>query len=170
MKWLKLTFYFCLLIYAHLSAAQTCNPSIIAEAPDSRYTANENGTVVDKKTALIWMRCALGQTWNNGICTDSPQGYNWQSALQNAESVVFAGESDWRLPNQKELQTLVESRCYSPAINLTAFPNATSELFWSSSPIANSSGDVWFIYFSTGHSYWGSKDNNYYVRLVRGGQ
>ena len=170
MKRFKLSLYFCLLIHADLTVAQTCNPNIIADAPDSRYTVNADGSVIDKKTALTWMGCALGQTWNNGVCTGSAQSYTWQSALQAAESAVFAGKNDWRLPNQKELQSLVEIRCYDPAINLMAFPNATSDLFWSSSPIANSSGDIWFVYFEDGHDYWSPKNSNYYVRLVRSGE
>ncbi|TAN64867.1 MAG: DUF1566 domain-containing protein [Methylobacter sp.] len=170
MKRLKLSLYFCLLIHAQVSVAQTCNPHIIADAPDSRYTVNADGTVLDNKTVLTWMRCSLGQTWHNGVCTGSAQPYNWPSALQSAESAVFAGKNDWRLPNLKELQSLVESRCYDPAINLTAFPNATGDSFWSSSPIANYNIYAWIVYFHYGNDYWGAKNHNLYVRLVRSGQ
>ena len=170
MKRLKLSLYFCLLIHAQVSVAQTCNPNIITDAPDSRYIANADGTVVDKKTALIWMRCALGQTWDNGTCTGFAQPYTWQSALQSAESAVFAGLNDWRLPNQKELQSLVESRCSNPAINLTVFPNATGDFFWSSSPVAHYSDGAWVVYFSLGYGNWGYKHDGGYVRLVRSEQ
>ncbi len=170
MKQFKLGLYFCLLIHAPLSVAQGCNPNMNADAPDSRYTVNANGTVVDKKTALTWMRCALGQAWNNNSCTGSAQPYNWQNALQAAGITVFSGKSDWRLPNIKELQSLVESRCYDPAINLTAFPNATSDSFWSSSPVANDSNYARLVYFSFGYGSWYFKDNGSYVRLVRSGQ
>ncbi len=170
MKRFKPALYFCLLIHAHLSVAQTCNPHIIADAPDNRYSMNANGTVLDKKTALTWMRCALGQTWNKGVCTGSAQSHNWQSALENAKNTEFAGKNNWRLPNQKELQSLVESRCYDPAINLTAFPNAVSDLFWSSSPVAYLSSSAWLVYFGYGYGAWYHKDGVYYVRLVRNGQ
>ena len=170
MKRLKLSLYFCLLIHAQVSVAQTCNPHIIANAPYSRYTVNADGTVVDKKTALTWMRCALGQTWDNGACTGFAQPYTWQSALQSAESAVFAGLNDWRLPNQKELQSLVESRCYDPAINLTVFPNVTGDYFWSSSPVAGDSNYAWLVDFNHGSDRWHSKVSTYYVRLVRSGQ
>lgn len=169
MKQLKLSVYLCLLIHAELSFAQTCNPNIIADAPDSRYTANTNGTVVDKKTGLTWMRCALGQAWRNNSCIGSVNGYKWQDALQTAESTMFAGLNDWRLPNIKELQSLVENRCYEPAINLTAFPNATSDWFWSSSPNAISGSNAWTVDFDAGDDWGGLLMGDSAVRLVRGG-
>jgi hypothetical protein len=160
----------CLLSYAGSGFAQVCNPNIIANAPDSRYTLNTNGTVLDKKTNLTWMRCTLGQTWSNNTCTGSAQGYSWQGALQIADSTAFAGFSDWRLPNQKELQSLVENRCYDPAINLTAFPATPSSWAWSSSPYAGSSDGAWVVCFSNGYGSNDGKYYGYFVRLVRGGQ
>lgn len=168
MKRLKLALYLGLLIHASLTLAQTCNPNIIADAPDSRYTMKMNGTALDKKTALTWMRCTLGQTWRNGVCTGSAQRYDWRSALQHAESMAFAGKKDWRLPNQKELQSLVENRCYDPAINLTAFPHSNAAWYWSSSSASNH--NAWSIDFGDSYTDGDGKGNHHYVRLVRNGQ
>ncbi|MFI3157168.1 MAG: DUF1566 domain-containing protein [Methylococcaceae bacterium] len=170
MKPLKLALYFCILVHADLSFAQFCNYNIGADAPDSRYTTNANGVVIDKKTGLTWMRCALGQIWNNATCTGSGQSYHWQDALQAAENTVFAGFDDWRLPTQKELQSIIENRCNEPAINLTAFPNATSDRFWSSSFYTGYTGYAWIADFDNGYGYSGNygESGNYAVRLVRG--
>lgn len=172
MRPLKLSLYFSLFIHASLTLAQTCSPNIIADAPNSRYIMNANGTVLDKKTALTWMRCALGRTWHNGGCTGSAQDYDWRSALVAAKSTAFAGKKDWRLPNQKELQSLIENRCHDPAINRTAFPNSndTYAWYWSSSPVAGDSVGAWLIDFSYGRDGWGNKNDGHYVRLVRRGQ
>ena len=172
MKRLKLTVCLCLLIPTQFSFAQTCNPAIIADAPNSRYTMNANGTVVDKNTALIWMRCALGQTWENNICVGSAQSYYWPDALQAAESTVFAGKNDWRLPNIKELQSLIESRCYNPPINLTAFPNETGDgSYWTSSPVAGTGYGAWVVlFYSEGANRPRSMYYDNLVRLVRSGQ
>jgi hypothetical protein len=170
MKKLTLTLLLLSFTYTGLSLAQTCNPAVTADAPNSRYALNANGTALDKKTGLTWMRCALGQTWSAGSCTGTSQTYNWQTALQTAESTVFAGKSDWRLPNQKELQSLVERRCYGPAINLTAFPNAKSGWAWSSSPYASYSDFAWVVNFSYGNGSGVGKYGSLAVRLVRGGQ
>ena len=172
MKPLKPSLYFCLLLHANLSFAQICNDNVIADAPDRRYSMNANGVVLDKETGLTWMRCALGQTWNNTTCTGSGQSYHWQDAQQNAESAVFAGLNDWRLPNQKELQSIIENRCNEPTINLTAFPNASSDRFWSSSPYPGYTGYAWIVNFDNGYGYTGNygESGSYAVRLVRGAE
>ncbi len=169
MKPLKLTLYFCLLIHADLGFGQRCNYNFIADAPDKRYIVDKNGTVVDKITGLIWMRCALGQTWNNTICTGSAEKYIWEDVLLTVKSIKFAGFNDWRLPNQKELQSLIESRCDDPSINVKAFPNASDELFWSSSPY-ESTGYAWIANFSNGYGYTGNYNgtSSYAIRLLRG--
>jgi Protein of unknown function (DUF1566) len=170
----KLTLILLLLsfTYTELSVAQTCHPAVTADAPNSRYIVNANGTALDKKTGLIWMRCVLGQTWGGGNCigAGASQNYDWQTALQTAESTVFAGKSDWRLPNQNELQSLVENRCYSPAINLIVFPNAQSDFVWSSSSAVGYSYDAWIVDFYYGRNSNSYKGKSYSVRLVRGGQ
>ena len=170
MKKLTVTFLFLSSVYTGLSIAQSCNGAITAEAPDSRYTLSASGTALDKKTGLTWMRCNLGQVWDGVTCTGTAQPYTWQTALQIAQSTVFAEQSDWRLPNQKELQSLVENRCYAPAINLTAFPNGASGWAWSSSPSASSSSYAWVVGFGNGYDSYGNKGSSNAVRLVRGGQ
>ncbi len=96
--------------------------------------------------------------------------FTWQAALQHAEAQVFAGSSLWRLPNKNELASLVEQRCYNPAINSRFFPNTPSSPFWSSSPDANYSYNAWYVYFNFGYVDSNIKLNQLYVRLVRGGQ
>jgi hypothetical protein len=160
---------FLILALAQTVNAQTCNTAIVADAPNSRYQITTS-TVLDKQTGLVWMRCAVGQTWNGTGCTGLPTYMSWQTALQTAESTAFAGKSDWRLPNQKELQSLVESRCYAPAINTAIFAGATTDGFWSSSPYAYYSSNAWFVNFNYGDGYGSSENNNYAVRLVRAGQ
>lgn len=152
-------------------AAQTCRDDIRATAPDSRYQDNGNGTVTDRATGLIWKQCAEG-LGGAGCTTGSAQSFTWQAALQHAEAAVFAGSSLWRLPNKNELASLVERRCFEPAINATFFPNTPSSEFWSSSPDAYvySEHRAWFVGFDDGDVNDGSKRGTLYVRLVRGGQ
>ncbi len=149
--------------------AQTCRDDIPATAPDSRFRDNGDGTVTDVATGLIWKQCAEGLS-DTDCATGSASRFTWREALQHAAGHVFAGSGLWRLPNKNELASLVERRCYSPAINGRFFPGTPSSWFWSSSPTAGYSGGAWRVGFSNGNVYGYSKGYRRYVRLVRGGQ
>lgn len=161
-------------------AAQTCNPAIPLQKPNSIYVDNGNGTVTDKTTGLIWQKCSVGQAYNqsgSGGCTDPSDlatlEFNWQEALAAAKSAnqsSLLGFSDWRLPSVAELRTLVEKACYSPAINLTVFPNTADAVYWSASPDAYGNSYAWSVSFSLGYESYLNKINDFHVRLVRGGQ
>ena len=64
---------------------------------------------------------------------DSGKGLDWESALAYCENLEFAGHDDWKLPNVKELQTLVDYSGVYPAIDGNLF-NITDEdsYFWTS--------------------------------------
>jgi hypothetical protein len=74
------------------------------------FVGNGNGTVTDRSTGLMWMQ------------SDSGRGMAWRQALAYAENLDFAGYRDWRLPNAKKLQSIVDysrspDNTDSPAIN-----------------------------------------------------
>jgi hypothetical protein len=149
--------------------AQSCEDHIAATAPDSRYLDHGDGAVSDEQTGLMWKRCSEGQ--GGADCgAGSATGYTWSEALQQAEASTAAGYDDWRLPNIKELASLVEMRCYDPAININYFPNTESAHYWSSSPYAGYSGSAWNVGFGSGSGGGNGKGNRLAVRLVRGRQ
>ena len=131
-----------------------------------RFSYSSDGSeVTDNTTGLVWRRCAEGMTWNGSICTVSASTYTHEGALLRAQT-----QTGWRLPNVKELSSLVDrSRSY-PAIDPTAFPNTPSDIFWTSPPYVGSSSYAWHVYFNSGGVYGSGGDRNdgyYYVRLVR---
>jgi hypothetical protein len=70
---------------------------------------NGDGTISDEATGLMWMEEDSG-TLAAGARGDGTM--NWEEALAWSESLEHAGYSDWRLPNAKELQSIVDySRC-----------------------------------------------------------
>lgn len=148
--------------------AQTCNDSITKTAPDSRYEVLAGGSEVkDSQTGLIWQRCTLGQTWDGTTCSGTASTHNWSQALSQAKNLG----NGYRLPNIKELISLVEEACYSPAINESIFPNSQSGGYWSASPraytfVENGNG-VDAIGFRTGSTGYNLKNNSLYVRAVR---
>jgi len=155
-------------------AVQTCKSSSIAQtAPDSRYQNNNNGTVTDLNTNLMWQQCSVGLTTSSSACdTGTATTYSWKQALQYVESLNagggFTGYSDWRLPNSKELESMVEYSCYNPAINANFFPNTISGGYWTSSPSAAYGGGTWYIdfYYGDANDFY-LRDANFYLRLVR---
>lgn len=133
-------------------AAQVCKyDSIAATAPAGRFIDNGDGTVTDKITNLQWKRCSEGRTWADGTCSGNASGYTWQQGLQLAEITDYAGHSDWRVPNVKELASILELACYAPAIDLNIFPGVSeTEVWWTSTPSAWEFADGANLFISIG--------------------
>ena len=71
----------------------------IAEA--ERFVDNQDGTVTDTETQLIWQK---DQDWDNGG--------DFEPAIQYCENLVLGTFSDWRLPRIDELRTLIDFTRY----------------------------------------------------------
>ncbi len=99
----------------------------------NNFIDNNDGTITDLATGLIWQQ------------DDSKHGLNWQEALQYSENLTLAGHSDWRLPNAKELQSILD---YSRSPE-TSHSAAIDPIF-STTAITNEAGDKDYPY------YWSS--------------
>lgn len=100
------------------------------------FTDNGDGTISDEATGLMWMQ------------TDNKQGVNWEDALTYAENLEFAGYSDWRLPDAKELQSIVD---YTRAPATTN--SAAIDPLLSCSEITNEGGQTDYPYYWTGTTH-----------------
>ncbi|SKA83931.1 Protein of unknown function [Thiothrix eikelboomii] len=163
-------------IYA-LANYQPCKIGLITETtPSSQFTDNQDGTVTDLKTKLIWKKCAEGQRWeassNSCLVGDGTViQYNWREALELANTTNssggFAGSVNWRLPNIKELSSIIENACYGPAINLSVFPSTPAGIFWSATPYIGGNEYAWSVRFNYGQNSMNYKYDYYFARLVR---
>jgi hypothetical protein len=140
-----------------------------AQLPLNTLVDNGDGTTTDLLTGLIWQQ---------GDST-AP---NWESSLAYCENLALGGYADWRVPNIRELSSIIDIR-YKPAMNHEFFPQVAcgdwSEYWTSTSYLAllNSSGsyvpdDAYVVDFFSGssagvfeHKFY----NNYNVRCVRAG-
>jgi len=160
----------CLLLALPV-CAQTVKTNFENITPDSRYTVHNDGTVTDNDTGLMWIQCSEGQIWesNGGAedCTGTATTYTWDAAMTLANDKSFAGYSDWRLPNIKELASLVAGDRSGPAINSKIFPETPWSYFWSGSPKAYNSGSSWIVEFHYGYGGDYDRGNDSHVRLVR---
>ncbi|TCS43345.1 DUF1566 domain-containing protein [Reinekea marinisedimentorum] len=96
------------------------------------FVDNGDGTVSDLATGLMWMKADSG-VLNAG---DAGNGtMNWEQALAWSEGLDAAGHSDWRLPNAKELQSIVD---YSRSPDTT--DSAAIDPIFESRPIINAAG------------------------------
>ena len=165
-----------LMISQFVIAQQDCatEAQIPTTTPDSRFIDNNNGTITDNLTKLMWQKCAMGLTGLN--CeTDNAGLHTWDVALSLADSDTLGGFNDWRLPNIRELETIIERRCTSPSINQNIFPNTALTLgfgsigeYWSSTPTKQFDYYAFvvnFIYGQTG--YFSRWETPAYVRVVR---
>ena len=117
------------------------------------FTDNDDGTVTDSDTGLMWQQGDDGST------------RTWQDALSHCEGLSLAGYSDWGLPDVKKLESIADHTVIDPAIDTTFFPDAASNGYWS----ATTAGAVnaFYVKFSDGLLWSGDKTFEAYVRCVR---
>lgn len=103
------------------------------------FTDNGDGTITDSATGLMWSQA------------DSGEGILWVDALAYAENSELAGHGDWRLPNVKELQSIVDYS-YSPTATDPAAVGPAIDPIFSCTPIINEGGYADYPYFWTSTS------------------
>ena len=133
--------------------------SMAQEAP--RFT-KANGVITDSKTTLEWQ----DDYSDNGGDIKSA---TWRDAIDYCEALILNGKDDWRLPNKKELLSIVDYSTYSPAIS-SIFAKTTSYYYWSSTTYASDTSGAWSVYFYGGGTVYSHKSDSDVVRCVRAGQ
>lgn len=103
------------------------------------FKDNGDGTITDKATGLMWST------------HDSGKGLDWEDALRYAESAQIAGYSDWRLPNVKELQGIVDYS-YAPNAKEPSKIGPAIDPLFSCTPITNEAGKSDYGYYWTSTS------------------
>jgi hypothetical protein len=111
-----------------------------AVLPAQRFTDNENGTVSDNLTGLIWLQDA-GCTDTAGGISRADGMLDWQAALSWSNSLSSgtcglndnSAPGDWRLPNINELRSLIDYSSHDPALTGEhPFTNVQPVWYWSS--------------------------------------
>jgi hypothetical protein len=105
----------------------------------NHYIDNADGTVTDRATGLMWTQ------------DDSAVGMNWEQALawtRQQNDLNYLGYSDWRLPNAKEMQSIVE---YSHAPDATG--DAAIDPVFNITQITNEGGEADYPWFWTGTTH-----------------
>ena len=142
---------------------------------DAPFTVSAHGTeVTDGRTGLVWRRCAEGMAANGGSCTGTASTFTHEQAMVRARDQATNTGVAWRLPNVKELASIVDRSKSNPAIDTVAFPATPNNWFWSSSPSVGRVYGAWLVDFSVGYVGYDvtseTRGDASYVRLVRAGQ
>ncbi|WP_462170440.1 Lcl C-terminal domain-containing protein [Pseudoalteromonas xiamenensis] len=165
----KFNLVFALLVLPSIAFAQTCFTQIPASTPTTRFVVNEDGTVSDSKTGLMWQLCSYGQTYSvaDKVCTGTAARVTWQQALVVAKANTTANHDDWHVPNIKELSTVVEHQCVEPSINENVFIGTRNENYWTSTSDQVRTDHAWVYQFADGKNNLKEKISDLYIRLVR---
>jgi len=131
--------------------------------------------VYDSETGLMWSRCTLGKHWNNESqsCEGDASTHDWKDALNEVSGLnrsAYLSHADWRLPNIKEMGSLVDLSCTTPAIDSTVFPDTDNSQFWTSTVFEQYPGRAWYYDFEFGNDYPANKRYYKQMRLVRLGK
>lgn len=123
----------------------------------NNFVDNGDGTITDNATSLVWLQ------------NDSGDSLRWADAVAYCEDLSFAGADDWRLPNIKELHSLVDysrspdttnSAAIDPIFNTTPITNEAGQpdfgAYWSNTTLVsypNHVSDVTYIAFGRALGY-----------------
>jgi hypothetical protein len=135
--------------------------------------SDDGQEVTDNQTNLIWRRCSEGMNWDGLTCTGSATTFSHEAALQHASAQAISTGFAWRLPNIKELSSILDRNFGTPAIDPTIFPATPASifyLFWSSSPLVYFPSYALAVNFGDSGIIAYHRANTDYVRLVRDNQ
>lgn len=130
--------------------------------PAERFEMTGGDLVLDRATGLIWTK--------NSCPSDFP--LSWQESLDFVEQMNVEerfGRSDWRMPNRRELRTLIDHSVRKPA--LTAghpFKNIFLGWYWTSTTAAIATRYAWYVHLEGGRMFYGNKDGYYWIWPVSG--
>ena len=144
--------------------------------PTQRFSDQGDETVADHLTGLIWTKAA--DTPGPAVCTPA-RNTTWLEALDHVKCLnnhSYLGTNDWRLPNRKEIRSLIDYSRYYPALPpkhpFIHLKTGLSDFYWSSTNNIHKTSEAWMIYLQTGGLISGDKksNNTRWVWPVRAGK
>jgi len=133
-----------------------------------RFTDNADGTVKDNLTGLIWLKnanCFGDQPWTNALSS--------ANTLANGACGLTDGSvaGTWRLPNVRELKSLIDFGQFLPALSPGhPFAGVQSDIYWSSTTNVSSPNYAWYVTLGYAGDSTVGKTFAHDVWPVRGGQ
>ncbi len=127
-------------------------PATLPADPGTRY-AFAGDEVTDTWTSLVWKRCSAGQAWSGTQCTGMLKETEWADALNAAVAESTRTGLAWRLPNAKELSSIMDRSTNYPAMDLSVFPGTPAvAYYWTSTPSAADPTQAWTLDIRGGYT------------------
>lgn len=129
--------------------------------PEPRFT-EQGDLVLDHLSGLSWSK--------NANLAEFP--LTWQEALEFVQQMNRErryGYHDWRLPNRRELRSLVSHQTRDPALPENhPFTQVFPGWYWSSTTAAISPAHAWYVHLQGARMFYGGKDQSFFAWPVRG--
>lgn len=138
-------------------------PIVKGAVGNTRFVINGDGTITDSATGLMWIRApqtAPGAPFNGKM--------SWANAIINCEALTYAGHNDWRLPNVKEMVSILDFENATPPVDGGIFTDyEPAQTYWTSTTDRGTPTRAWRISAGSGYVYWAAKTSIYYAFPVR---
>lgn len=123
----------------------------------------DHNLVMDRATGLIWPQ--------SGGLLEFP--VNWEEALQwvaELNSHAFSGRTDWRLPNRREMRSLIDHSKRRPAlVQREFFDQVATDWYWTSTTSSMATDYAWYLHLDGGRMFYGRKNEYHWVWPVCSG-
>jgi quinol monooxygenase YgiN len=144
---------------------QDAETQIGVQAPTPRFVDNHDGTVTDRLTGLVWLKDADAfglRTWDQALAVCNSLGMPSRGLFDGS----VPGE--WRLPNIKEIESLVDYGNVGPSIPAEhPFLNVRPSSYWTSTSVAAAPTQAMFIILGVGPAIFENKEHPFFVWPVR---
>jgi len=143
--------------------------------PTRRFTDKGNGVIKDNLTGLIWLKnanCHDRKTWQAAL--DAVAELNTSGTMSGLNCGDTSGRSgshrtDWRLPNVRELLSLVDYGQFNLTLPLGHPFSNFQPVYWASTPSTTNPGSAWIVNFFNGFVGDNLMTNDFpFVTAVRG--
>ena len=152
-----------------LNGVRLVRSTATATARPARRFALRDDEAADASSHLVWKRCSVGQSWDGTNCTGRIRKFDFGGAVAHAQQVAADTGKAWRVPNAKELYSLVDNTRLRPAIDPDVFPDTLGDLYWTSTAYAWTATGGWAVTFNGGHTLAYYSGYQLALRLVRDG-
>ncbi|MEJ2397667.1 MAG: DUF1566 domain-containing protein [Gammaproteobacteria bacterium] len=130
------------------------------------FTNNGDGTITDNVTNLMWQMTPVAINYNWYEASGTYDASANPTTMDICGSLNLGGYSDWRLPDKREILSIVDYGNANPAIYTSNFPDTSTYDYWTNTTYNTT--DAWYVRFTDGGVTTVNKTSGKHVQCVRG--